>query len=63
VKIRRHNSSGIKGAHRHQSGRWMAQIRVDNKRIYLGLFATPEAAGAAYAEASKLYHGEFGRIA
>jgi hypothetical protein len=63
VKIRRHCRSGIKGAHWHgQSGRWMAQIRVDNKRIYLGIFATPQEAGAVYAVASAKYHGDFGRV-
>ena len=41
--------------------RWQAQIRVDGKRIYLGTFDTRELAHAAYCEASRRMHGEFGR--
>lgn len=43
--------------------RYVAQIKVDRKVIYLGSFATPEAAHAAYVEASRKLHGAFGRVA
>ncbi len=58
-----HNSTGLKGVTRHKAypGKFMAQIVVEKKNIYLGIFDTAESAHAAYAAASKLYHGEFGR--
>lgn len=39
---------------------FQAQIIVDNKYIYLGRYFTAEEAQAAYDEASKKYHGEYG---
>ena len=41
--------------------RWRAEIFADGRKIYLGLFQTPEEAHAAYVDASQKYHGEFGR--
>lgn len=41
------------------SGRWKAGIEVRGKSIFLGRFSSPEAAGAAYREASARYFGEF----
>ena len=42
--------------------KWMAQITDDKgKHRYLGSFVDPIEAHAAYCEASKKYHGEFGR--
>jgi hypothetical protein len=43
--------------------RWATEIKVDKTKIYLGRFLTKEEAAAAYAEASRKYHGEFGRTA
>lgn len=61
---RRHGSSGVKGVSWHKRReRWSAQIRVDGKLHYLGLFADINEAAAAYAAASERYHGEFGRVA
>lgn len=58
----RDSSTGIKGISWDKDARkWQAGIGVNGKRIALGRFDTPEAAHAAYAEASKRYHGEFGR--
>lgn len=42
---------------------FQASIVAKGKRYYLGTFKTPEAAGAAYAEAARKLHGEFGRVA
>lgn len=41
---------------------WRACIQVDGKTNYLGYFATPEEAHAAYCEAAKRLHGEFARF-
>lgn len=60
-RISTRNTSGFKGVFRHKQGRWQASIQVDYRTIYLGLHDTPEAAHAAYAEASARLHGEFGR--
>ena len=58
------NTSGHKGVTWHKrAGKWMAQITVDGKCRYLGLFADKNAAVEAYASASAEMHGEFGRVA
>ena len=63
-KLYINNTSGYKGVcYRKDIGKWRASIDFNNKRIRLGYFNTPEEAHTAYCEASKKYHGEFGRIA
>ena len=60
--IQKRNKSGYKGVRWHApSGRWNARIIVDYKEIYLGLFDDPYEAHLAYREASKRYHGAYGR--
>lgn len=55
------NTSGIRGVYWHErAGKWMAQITVSRKAIYLGLHETKESAAKAYAAANKKYFGEFG---
>ena len=41
---------------------WRARIRIDNKLISLGFFATQEAAAQAYNEAAVRYFGEFAAL-
>lgn len=58
------NTSGFKGVSwNKEKARWRAQIRFNGPRVHLGYFDTPEAAHAAYVEASARLHGEFGRAA
>ena len=56
------NTSGFKGVSWHNASRkWMARIMMDGHQHHLGIYDTPEAAHAAYREASARMHGEFGR--
>lgn len=60
--INRTNRTGVKGASLRK-GRYVARITTGSGRLYLGSFATPDEARAAYAAAALRYHGEFARIA
>jgi hypothetical protein len=58
------NTSGAKGVHwlkRHR--RWVAEIRHNGRKIYLGRFKQIEDAIAARSAAADLYHGAFRRDA
>jgi hypothetical protein len=59
-KTNKVSSSGYKGVYWHDSGNsWAAQISINNKRIYLGLFKNIEDAIAARKKAEEKYYGEF----
>jgi hypothetical protein len=62
-KRRSTNTSGYKGVSLYRDGRWSARIRANGRRVFLGYFATPELAHAAYCAAAEKYHGEFARTA
>lgn len=63
IKLPKTNTSGAKGAFWHKRAqKWMAQIKVDGRLIYLGLHPTMEAAADAYKKAAVIYHGEFARV-
>lgn len=54
------SSTGVKGVSPHsKSGKYRATIRVDGKRLWLGLFDTITEAGEAYREAAEVHHGDF----
>lgn len=58
----KNNSTGLKGVSFHKpSGKYAVKIRIDGRRKYLGLFATPEAAAEAYRNAANENHKEFAR--
>lgn len=63
-KVRKNNSSsGFKGVVFHkQTNKWQAQIRTNNKTLYLGLFANKKEAACTYNEKAKVYFGEFARL-
>lgn len=55
------NKTGFKGVIKFQSG-YRANITVNGKSLYLGLFPTAKMAYSAYKKASKRHHGEFSRV-
>jgi len=51
------NTSGFMGVSFHKkSGKWAANIKINGKSKYLGLFDTPELASSAYKSAKKSIH-------
>lgn len=62
LSARRHSKSGLLGAYRHsQCDRWISEIRVDGKKIFIGCFDTAEEAHAAYIRKKRELH-PFGMI-
>jgi hypothetical protein len=56
------NTSGFKGVSFHKrSGKWRADIKVDYKAVWLGLYDTSLQAHEAYKEAAARLHGGFAR--
>jgi len=63
-RIRKDNTSGFKGVGWNAPNKkWRAEIKVDNKKYYLGCYETIDMAYAAYVAASEKMHGEFARAA
>lgn len=63
AKRSKNNKTGYKGVSWHKRDCcYQARIGVNMKRVHLGYYNTPEEAYAAYCEASKKYHGEYGRV-
>jgi len=60
--VQANNTTGLKGVGwNKQHRKYHAQIKVDGKKIHLGLFASPIAAARAYDAAARKYFGEFAR--
>jgi hypothetical protein len=62
-KTWRTSECGLKGVSRADSKteKWMARIKHNGKRVYLGVFDTPEEAHAAYVAAVQVFYGEYAR--
>jgi len=61
-RLNRNSTSGYKGVTPEgRLGKWRARIKINGTKYSLGCWPTPEAAHAAYVEASARLHGEFGR--
>ena len=54
------SATGFKGVRPHRD-KFVAQISINNKTRYLGIFETPEEAHTAYTKAANDAHGEFAR--
>ena len=61
TRVYRNNRLGVKGVSLHETGKFVAQIQVNGKFRYLGLYATAVEAKAAYDRAAELGFGEFAR--
>jgi len=57
------NKTGFKGVSRLPDGRYRATIQIDGRWRQIGVFATAEEAGIAYAVAAKEGAGEYARTA
>jgi hypothetical protein len=55
TRAQRTNALGVLGVNQ-LNRKFRAGIRVNGKRIHLGMFHTPEAAHAAYVEAKRIHH-------
>lgn len=61
--IRQTNTSGYKGVSWHKRRKkWQANICVNYKNMYLGIYNSCELAALAYNEAARKYHGNFAFI-
>jgi hypothetical protein len=51
---------GIRGVSKAKGcDRWTAKICMNKKKVYLGIFKTPEEASSAYEQAASKHYGEF----
>jgi hypothetical protein len=63
LRKRSGTTSKYKGVSWHKkNGKWQAQIRSDNKNIYLGYYDDPYEAHLAYCAAATALHGEFAKF-
>lgn len=61
--LRKNNTSGFKGvSHNRKLNKWVAQIQVGERSIYLGVFATAEESALAYDKAAVEHCGDFARL-
>lgn len=57
INLNKNNTSGFAGVSWSKpAGKWVANIKLDDRRIYLGAYDNPEEAGEAYIKAKKELH-------
>ena len=57
------HSSRFKGVcHRSRANRWEANIKINRKRVYIGLYETEIEAALAYNQKAIELHGEYARL-
>ena len=61
MKVPVTNTTGYKGIKKHKN-KWTAQISINNKQKYLGIYDSPELAHTAYCNSAKELFGEFARL-
>jgi hypothetical protein len=61
--IQKRNKSGFKGViWRKRAKKWEAQIGVNKKKVYLGIFSDINKAAIAYNDAALKFYGNFSRL-
>lgn len=62
TRVRVNNKLGIKGVHLEKSsGKFVAQIMIDGRKVRLGAFSKAETAAHVYRVAAEMEYGEFSR--
>ena len=62
-KIQKNNATGYKGVHyKTNAKKFVAQIKLNNKRIHIGYFRTAIEASVAYNETAKKLFGEYAYV-
>jgi len=56
------NTSGVRGVSLHRTGKWIAEVWHQRRKIYLGLFDSKEAAGAVCRAERLKRFGKFARV-
>ena len=61
-QLKSSNKTGVKGVYVHtETGKFIAQIKAHGKALHLGVYDSLEDGAIAYAFASEILHGDFGR--
>jgi hypothetical protein len=55
----KNNKTGFRGVVEKPNGKWVSQIRANNKSFYLGTFDSPVLAAIIYNRKAKELHGDF----
>jgi hypothetical protein len=61
AKKRVDNTSGVKGVWKHNQGKWAAELTMNKKKIWLGLFVEKEEAANAVKQYREQHQKEFAR--
>lgn len=59
--VQKNSSTKLRGVHKTPSGKYQARLGYKGKKLYLGLFDTPEEAARVCEEKRRELHGEFAR--